>query len=120
MEVVFMASKRNTYKQFELYVTLGLILDVILFIGYMISAGNGIIWLKVILAILTFFVSGLCIYILFASQELLRPRSMWMTVGAVAISLCLLASLLLNYPSPKPTVPQQDTTETTGAPTETT
>ncbi len=112
-----MASKRSTYKQFEFYVTLGLILDVLLFIGFLISAGNGIIWLKVILAILTFFVSGLCIYVLYASQELLRPRSMWMTVGTVAVSLCLLASLLLNYPSPKPTVPQPEITKTTAAPT---
>ena len=108
-----MSSSRSHYKQLERYVTCGLILDLLLFIGFMIAAGMGILWLKIILAIFTFFVSGLCIYILYASKELLRPRSLWMTVAAVSISLCLLASLLLNYPSPKPTAPQQETTETT-------
>ena len=36
------------------------------------------------------------------SGELLRHRSLWMSAGALAILVCLLISLLLNYPSPNP------------------
>lgn len=107
-----MASKKNHYKQLEQYLTIGLILDALLFIGFLISAGNGIIWLKVILFILTLFVSGLCLYMLYASQELLRPRSLWMTVAALAVIVCSLASLLLNFPSPKPVAPESSVSET--------
>lgn len=116
-----MASKRNQYKQLEQYLTIALIVNLLLFIGFLVSAGNGIIWLKVILAILTLFLSGLCLYVLYASRELLRPRSLWMTVAAGATVICLLMSLLLNFPSPKPVAPADTTTSQVGdadAPTE--
>lgn len=116
-----MASKYNQYKLLEKYLTIALIVDAALFIGFLICAGAGIIWLKVILAILALFLSGLCLYVLYASRELLRPRSLWMTVGAGAVILCLLMSLLLNFPSPKPVAPADATTSQVGgadAPTE--
>lgn len=109
-----MASKRNQYKLMEQYLTVALIADLLLFIGFLISAGSGIIWLKVILAILALFLSGLCLYVLYASRELLRPRSLWMSAGTFAIIICLLASLLLNFPSPKPTAPADISTSQVG------
>lgn len=95
-----MANKRSRYQQLEKYVTFMLIADLLLFIAFLFSAGAGIIWLKIILTIFTLFVAGLCLYMLWASKELFKQRSLWMTVGAVSIVICLLASLLLNYPSP--------------------
>lgn len=79
-----------------------LALDLFLFIIYLIAAGNGIIWLKVIIAILTILLSLLCLGFLYLSQEILRPRSLWMSVTAAAIAICLLFSLILNFPSPNP------------------
>lgn len=95
-----MAQKNNRYRMMERYMTFALCLDAILFILYLIVAGNGIIWLKVILTLLCLAVSGALLWFLYATKELLRQRSLWITTGACAIVLCLFFSLLLNFPSP--------------------
>lgn len=95
-----MDNSRKRYQKMEQYMTYALLVDLILFVLFLITAGNGIIWLKVILAIFIIALSGLCLAFLFFTQELLRQRSFWMTVSAAAILVCLLFSLLLNYPSP--------------------
>lgn len=97
-----MAERRNRYRQLEQYMSLALIADAGLFILYMIIAGAGIVWLKVFIAILCFIISALCLVVLFFSQEILRPRSLWMTAAAGAVILVLLFSLILNFPSPNP------------------
>ncbi len=98
-----MGGNRNRYKQMERYMTYAMIADGILFLLYLLYAGLGITWLKVIAAILAILLSGLCLYYLYISKELLRQRSLWMTVAAAAVIICILASLILNFPSPKPT-----------------
>ena len=95
-----MAQKPNRYKEMERYMTYALCLDAVLFVLYLIVAGNGIIWLKVILTLLCLALSGALLWFLYATKELLRQRSLWITVGAGAIAVCLLFSLLLNFPSP--------------------
>lgn len=96
-----MAKKQNRYKDLETKLTAALIVDAVIFILYLLFAGLGIIWLKVVTAILTILISGLCLVLLYFSGELLRQRSLWMTVGFGAVVICLLFSLILNYPSPK-------------------
>ena len=95
-----MAQKPNRYKKIELYMTCALCLDTSLFVFYMIAAGNGIIWLKVILTLLCLGVSGMLLWFLYVTKELFRQRSLWITTGAAAIIVCLFFSLILNYPSP--------------------
>ena len=97
-----MAERRNRYRQLEQYMALALVADVALFVLYMIFAGSGVVWLKAFFAILCFIISAGCITVLFFSQELLRARSMWMTVTAGAIVVVLLFSMILNFPSPNP------------------
>lgn len=97
-----MASKHNSYKQLERFVSGCLIFNVLLFIAFLFSAGFGVTWLTVILTIITIFISILCLYVLYASRELMKPRSLWMTVASVCLIVCVLASLLLGYPSPAP------------------
>ena len=94
-----MEQRRNRYKDFEANMTLSLIGNLALFLLYMLFASLGIIWLKVILAILCGLLSLGLLGILYLSQELTRPRSLWMTVAAVSIAVCLMVSLLLNYPA---------------------
>ena len=103
-----MSRKQNRYKEMERYMICALVLDLILFIVFLISAGSGIIWLKVITAIIAIALSGLCLGFLYLSKELLRQRSLWMSVSAAAILVCLLFSLVLNFPCPNPYTLQKD------------
>lgn len=95
-----MANKPNRYKEMERYMTFALCGNAVVFFLYLLAAGNGVIWLKVILALLGLGVSGLILWVLYTSRELLRQRSLWITTGAAAIAVCLLFSLILNFPSP--------------------
>lgn len=97
-----MRQQNNRYNQMERYMCIALVLDLIFFITYLIAAGNGIIWLKITMVILTLVLSFLCLAYLYLTQELLKQRSLWMSVSAVAIAVCLLFSVLLNFPSPRP------------------
>lgn len=93
-----MANDRNRYKQMEQYVTYALILNTVIFALYLLFAGLGIVWLKIIFSILVILLSILCLACLFITRELLRKRSLWMSVGAAALIVCTVFSLLLNYP----------------------
>ena len=95
-----MAERRNRYKQLQWLMAYALTADFGIFLLYLVFAGFGVIWLKVITAILVIVLSLACLALLYMSRELLRPRSLWMSMSAAAILLCLLVSLLLNYPSP--------------------
>lgn len=90
------------YKQMERYMTLALLADLVLFVLFLISSGSGTIWAKVVTAIFSIALSGLCIAYLYLTQELLRKRSLWMTTTAVCIIACVIFSLLLRFPSPSP------------------
>ncbi len=93
-----MARKVNRYKQLERYLSYALIADAVLFVLYLLVAGFGIIWLKVILAIIAILLSGLCLYCLYVTKELLRQRSLWMSVASVSVIVCTLFSLILSFP----------------------
>lgn len=93
---------QNRYKNMEAVMCVAILVDLILFVVYLIAAGAGILWLKVISSILTILLSVLCLVFLHFTGELLKPRSLWMGTAAAAIVICLLFSLILNFPSPSP------------------
>lgn len=95
-----MEKSNNRYKDMERIITFALIGAAILFIIFLIASGTGNIWLKILCALVAAAISGGCLWILYQSQELLKERSLWMSVSAAAIIICIIASLLLNYPSP--------------------
>ncbi len=97
-----MANNRIPFRQMQQYMTYTVLADAGLFILFLLFAGLGVGWLKVILAILTIGISLLFLGYLFITQELLRPRSLWMSTAAAGILLCVIFALLLNYPSPDP------------------
>lgn len=97
-----MNSKRNRYKDMERSITLVLVAELLLFIFYLIAAANGIIWLKVVMFILAILISVLCLLFLYYTGEIGKQRSLWMTTAFAAIAVCLVFSLILNYPSPSP------------------
>ena len=107
-----MAEKKNRYQVMEQYMTYALIADAVLFVLYLLFAGLGIAWLKVTLAVVAIVLSVLILGYLYMTKELLKPRSLWMSVAAAAVAVCLLFSLILNFPSPKYTLPEQTSNTT--------
>ena len=97
-----MAGRKISYKQLEFYLSIAVIANAALFFIYMICAGTGVAWAKVFLAILCLILSVGILAVLYFKKELLRPRSLWMTLAAGAVLLLLLFSLVLNFPSPRP------------------
>lgn len=95
-------NNKTRYKTMELILLVALLIDLALFITFLIGAGNGILWMKILFSILTIAISVLCLFFLYKTGELLRQRSLWMTTAAAAILICLLFSLILNFPSPSP------------------
>lgn len=91
---------RKRYKDTERQLTMILIGDAVVFLLYMIVAGLGITWLKVITTIINLIASVGCLGLLFITGEMKKARSRWLVLGFGAIVVCLLVSLLLNYPSP--------------------
>ena len=91
-------AKQNRYKEFEKLMTLMLLGGAGLFIIYLIIAIAGIFWLKIVLGVLDIVISAAGLYMLFTSQELLKQRSLWLSCGFFAITVCTLVSLILNFP----------------------
>ena len=97
-------AKRMRYKHIDQLLTRVIIADTAVFLLYLIFAALGLIVLKVIIAIIALLVSGLCLAWLYKLGEFKRARSRWLVMGFGSIILCILVSLLLNYPSPTPVV----------------
>ena len=97
-----MPPRKNRYLQMRKIMTYVLSSDLAVFILYLIAAGFGVIWLKVLTSIIAILTSVLCLGYLYLTQEIFKKRSLWMTAAAGAILVCLLYSLVLNFPCPPP------------------
>ena len=93
-----MAQKRNRYQEMEQLLTVALIASAILFVLYLICAIASILWLKIVIAVIAmlFCLAGLAL--LYLTKELLRQRSLWLSTGFFSVFLCILVSLILNFP----------------------
>lgn len=97
-------AKRMRYKQIEQLLTRILLADTAVFILYLIFAGFGLTFLKVVTVIIALAASGLSLAYLYKLGEFKKARSRWLVMGFGAIILCTLVSVILNYPSPAPQV----------------
>jgi len=93
-----MAQKRNRYKELEQLMTIALIAGAVLFLLYLICAIAGILWLKVVIAIIAILLCLAGLTLLYMTKELLRQRSLWLTTGFLSVLLCIVVSLILNFP----------------------
>ena len=103
-----MFSMPKRYKDRERYMAYALCADTVFFILYLIFAGIGIIWLKVVCTIFCMLLSAFLLGYLYMTKELLKRRSLWLSTGAAAIAVCILFSLILNFPSPNKYKPQNE------------
>lgn len=97
-----MDSSKNKYAQLEKLMMLVLTGAALVFLIYLIAAGSGVVWLKVLCAIVDIPVCILTLAYLYLTNELRKPRSLWMTAAAAAILVCTLLSLILQFPCPRP------------------
>ena len=92
--------KRNSFKQLELRMTIAVGIDLALFLLYLLCAGAGIGWLKVITALAAIALSALAIGFLVLINEHKKARSYWLFAAFGSIAVVILVSLLLGYPAP--------------------
>ena len=97
-----MRTRKSRYAEMERSFGFILLLDTLLFVFYLIAAANGTTWLKILLFIAVFLISVLCLIILYYAGEIGRQRSLWMVAASSVIAICVLFSLILNFPSPNP------------------
>ena len=95
-----MDQQKRQYKDLEMFLTILIFTMLALFLFYLVMAGNGQSVLKILSAVLIFCVSGFGLWLLHGSKELLRQRSIWMTLSFLSGSICTLVSLLTAYPGP--------------------
>ncbi len=91
-------AQRNRYQDLNRLMTAALIGSAVFFVLYLIFAGIGIVWAKILTAIFAILVPVLCLGFLYMSQELLKQRSLWLTTGFGGILVCTVVSLLTNFP----------------------
>ena len=91
-------ANRSRYKDLEKMMTLLLIASALDFVLYLVFAGAGIVWLKVITAIFAILMPVLCLGFLYMSKELLKQRSLWMSVGFDGIFISTAVSLITRFP----------------------
>ena len=95
-----MSEPKRSYRELETLLTIVLILTAVDFIIFLLFAGAGVIWIKVITAIFAIGIPVLCLIYLFLIGEWLKQRSLWLTTGFGAILVCTIVSLICNFPSP--------------------
>ena len=93
-------ASRKRYKELEQMMARILAADVVVFALFTLFAALGVVALKVVAAIVTIIVSGMCLAFLYMTGELQKRRSLWMVVGYTGVLVCLLVSLICNYPAP--------------------
>ena len=97
-----MSKRTSRYQLMDKYMTYVLLGDLFFFVVFLFASGFDATWLKTATAIISIVISLLCLGFLYIKQELLRRRSIWMTLAAAAIIICIIFSLVLRYPSPAP------------------
>lgn len=90
--------RRNRYREMEFQMTRILAADAAVFLLFLLFSAFNVGFLKWLLAIIAILGSGLCLAFLYLSGELLKKRSLWMTVGFASVVVCTLFSLILRFP----------------------
>ncbi len=93
---------KNRYKNMEKIMLIILFTLSKIFIAFLIASGTGVLWLKVICAIVTILLCPLCLVYLYLTGELLSKRSLWITTAFAALLICTVFSLILGFPCPRP------------------
>ena len=92
----------DRYSNMERVMLILLTMTTALFVVFLVASSTAINWLKILSAIVSIIVSFLCLVYLYLTKELLRRRSLWISTAFSAIIVCILFSVILQFPCPKP------------------
>ncbi|MBE6977364.1 MAG: hypothetical protein E7438_01805 [Ruminococcaceae bacterium] len=95
-----MEKKQPRFRQLESFLTLILYVDLALFVAYLVTAGLGLVVVKIILAVAAMLVAAFCGWMLYCAKELFKPRGLWLTCAFFSVILCTAVSLICNFPAP--------------------
>ena len=95
-----MEQKNTRYKDLELFLTILVVAMLALFIFYLVMAAGGKTVLQIIAAVMIGAVAAFCLWLLVKTRELLRQRSIWISLSFACCALVTLVSLLAGYPGP--------------------
>ncbi len=93
-----MKEKKDRYQELETMLTVFVILDLLLFIGYLATAIAAVTVAKILCAVFAILVAGYGLWVLYNTRELTKQRSLWLTCAFGGILLCTAVSLLCNFP----------------------
>ena len=93
-----MAKRNNRYRKLDFIMTRVVLGDVFFFLIYLLAAACGIGWLKGFAAVVVIAGSVLCAGYLFLTRELLKKRSLWMSLSFASLTLLTILSLLCKVP----------------------
>ena len=93
-----MAKRNNRYRQFDFIMTRVVIGAVFVFLLYLLSAATGVGWLKGFSAFVAIAGSIVCLGYLYLIQEMLKKRSLWITLSFASIALLTIVSLICKVP----------------------
>ncbi|MDD6201282.1 MAG: hypothetical protein PUB93_08485 [Firmicutes bacterium] len=91
-------ANRSRYREMAQLMTALLIAAAVIFVLYLIAAGAGILWLKILNAVIALAVSALSLGFLCLVKEAFRQRSLWLTAGFFSVLLCTVVSLIVAFP----------------------
>ncbi len=89
---------QDHFKDLEHMLTIFVLVDLALFIGYLVFAAASAVIGKVLCVLLTLVVAGYGLWVLYNTKELLKQRSLWITFSFGAIILCTAVSLICQFP----------------------
>ena len=91
-------TQKRSFKQLEQQLTIAVIVNAAIYLLYLLFAGFGITWLKVILALagISLGILGCAFLVLIGEHK--RRRSLWILCAFGSIAACILVSLLTRFP----------------------
>ena len=97
-----MDRKNRSFSQMESTMTIVILVALILFLIFLFASGYGVAWLKIICAIFSILIPAACLGYLYLTLEWHKRRSRWLLAASLALVICTLCSLILQFPSPAP------------------
>ncbi len=86
------------FKELEHMLTIFVLADLVLFIGYLVFAATSVLVGKILCAVLALVVACYGLWVLINTKELTKQRSLWITCSFGAIVLCTVVSLICRFP----------------------